>query len=157
MASDLGQFSLFGEHLMSRIKFTAKAIAKLKAPDPSGKQKLYWDTELTGFAVLCSGVSASKSYVVQRDLPGKRTRRVSIGAVNVLKIEDARERAKAVLADLYSGKDPTAGRARGVLTLRGALDAYLTARKDLRSASVRNYRFGVEKYLAPWLERPLRD
>jgi integrase len=142
---------------MSRIKLTGKAIAKLPAPDPSGNQKLHWDTELTGFAVLCSGVSTFKSFVVQRDLPGKKTRRVKIAPVNVLTIEQARERARAVLADLYAGKDPKAGRGRGVFTLGKALDAYLAARKDLRPKSAHNYRFGVEKYLAPWLDRPLRE
>jgi integrase len=141
---------------MSRIKFTARAIAKLKAPDPSGKQKPHWDTELTGFGVLCSGVSTAKSYIVQRDLPGKKTRRVTIAPVNVLSISQARERARAVLADLYAGKDPKAGRRR-VMTLRGALDAYLAARKELRPKSAHNYRFGVEKYLAAWLDRPLRE
>jgi len=140
---------------MSKIKLTAKAIAKLAAPDPSGKQKLTWDTELTGFGVLCSGVTSAKSFIVQRELPGRRTRRVTLGPVNVLDLDEARTRAKAVLADMYAGRDPKAGR-RGAMTLRQALNRYLEARKDLRPATRRNYSL-IERYLRPWIDRPLRE
>jgi hypothetical protein len=42
------------------MKLTAKAIAKLAAPTANGKQQLFWDSELKGFGVLCSGVSHAK-------------------------------------------------------------------------------------------------
>ena len=45
---------------MPRIKLTEKAIDKLKAPTPGGRQVLYWDTELRGFGVLCSGKSTQR-------------------------------------------------------------------------------------------------
>src|SRR5262245_51492652 len=133
---------------MSKIKLTNKSIAKLAAPDPSGKQQLYWCDDLTGFGVLCSGVSNTKSFIVQRELKG-RTRRVTLGPVNVLGLEEARTRAKAVLADIYAGNDPKAGR-RGAMTLKQALDRYLEASKTLRPATRRNYRL-MERYLEPWL------
>jgi integrase len=139
-----------------KTRLTAKAIAKLAAPDPNGKQQAYWDTELTGFGVVCSGVSKAKSFVVQHELSGRRTRRVTLGPCNVLSIEQARERARAVLADLYADKDPKTGR-RGALTLRSTLETYLTARKDLRPKSRDNYRLNIEKYLTAWLDRPLRE
>ena len=60
---------------MPVIRLTEKAIAKLRAPDPSRKQSLHWDKSLKGFGVLVSGVSKAKSYVVQHVLPGGRTRR----------------------------------------------------------------------------------
>ena len=41
---------------MPNLKLTKTAITRLKAPDPSGKQTLHWDTELKGFGVLCSGM-----------------------------------------------------------------------------------------------------
>jgi hypothetical protein len=64
---------------MPRVKLTEKTIAKMKAPDPSGRQVLHWDTELRGFAVLCSGVSNARTYIAQRDLPNGRARRVTVG------------------------------------------------------------------------------
>ena len=65
---------------MPRIRLTEKSIDKLKAPDPSKRQVPHWDTELRGFAVLCSGVSNAKTFIAQRDLPHGRTRRVTVGA-----------------------------------------------------------------------------
>jgi hypothetical protein len=37
---------------MPSIRLTVKAIGKLMAPDPSGKQTPRWDTEVKGFGVL---------------------------------------------------------------------------------------------------------
>ena len=87
-------------YFMPTLKLTAKAIAALPAPDPSGKPKLYFDIELRGFGCLISGKTASKSYVVQRDLKGGKTRRVTIGAVNVLSLDAARAAAREVLSQI---------------------------------------------------------
>jgi integrase len=140
---------------VARLKLTERSIAKMKAPDPTGRQALHWDSELRGFAVLCSGVSNAKTYIVQRDLPNGRTRRVTVGGVNELTLEKARRRAADMLDDLRRGIDPK----RKIVdaTLRSTLDTYLAARKDLRPASIRSYRLGVERYLSPWLDRPLRE
>jgi integrase len=142
---------------MPRLKLTARAIGRLPAPDPSGRQKLHWDTELKGFGVLCSGTTDNKTFVVQRDLAGGRTRRVTIAPVNVLDLDKAREAAQVVLADFYKGVDPKAGRG-GEATLRSALEDYLRARAaNLRPGSTRAYRDSVEGHLTSWLETPLRN
>jgi integrase len=140
---------------MPSVHLTQRAVERLQAPDASGKQTLYWDAGLTGLAVLCSGKTGVKTYVVQRDING-RSRRVSIGPTNVFSLDAARKRAKELLADFYQGLDPKAGR-RGSLTLRAALEAYLAARKDLRPSSITDYRTSVERYLKPWLDTPLRE
>src|SRR5262245_29739501 len=101
---------------MPKIRITDRAIDRLKAPAPIGRQILNWDTELRGFGVLVSGVSSSKTYVVQRDVGG-RTRRITIAPTNVIGVAEARRRAELILADLYRGIDPKADR-RGVDTLR---------------------------------------
>jgi integrase len=141
---------------MPKLKLTARAIAKLVAPDPSRKQRLFWDTELRGFGVLVSGTTDAKTYIVQRDLPGGRTRRVTVAPVNVIDLDAARERAQLVLADFYQGIDPKAGR-RADLTLRSALAAYVEARADLRPGSARNYRDAVAHHLSAWTDLPLRN
>jgi integrase len=136
-----------------KLKLTQTAIQRLPAPHPTGKQKLVWDTDLKGFGVLVSGVTNSKTYVVQRDVNGK-TRRITVGAANVLDVSEARKRAELILADLYRGIDPKAGRKT---TLRSVLEDYLETNKKLRPASVADYRAGVERYLKDWLDRPLKD
>jgi integrase len=140
---------------MPKIKITDRAIDRLKAPAPTGRQTLYWDAELRGFGVLVSGVSSSKTYVVQRDVGG-RTRRVTIAPTNVIGIAEARRRAELILADFYRGIDPKADR-RGADTLRSVLEAYLAARKGLRPKSVHVIRDAVERHLEPWCDWPLCD
>ena len=141
---------------MPRLKLTEKAIAKLKAPDPSGRQTLHWDSELKGFAVLASGVSNSRTYIVQRDLPTGKTRRVTVGAVNEITLDVARARAADMLDDLRRGIDPKEKKDIET-TLRKALDDYLIAATKLRPASIKAYRTGVERYLTDWLDTPLRE
>lgn len=60
---------------MPRLNLTQRAIAKLPAPHPDGKQTLYWDEELRGFGVQCSGKTNQKLFIAQRDVGG-RTRRI---------------------------------------------------------------------------------
>jgi integrase len=140
---------------MPKLKLTERAILKLAAPDPSGKQTLYWDTALKGFGVLVSGTTNSKTYIVQRALPDGRNRRVTIGAVNTLSLEKASALAGDMLHDLRHGRDPKAKVANP--TLRETLEAFLTARRDLRPASVSLYKYAVENKLSCWLDTPLRE
>ena len=144
---------------MPKLKFTEHRVAKLKAPDPSGKQVLHWDTDLKGFAVLCSGKSNTKTFVVQRDVNGK-ARRVTIGPTNVYGVEEARDEAIALIKDMRKGIDPKeqakSEKAKAV-TLRHALDSYLASRKTLRPTSASDYRKYIERYLGAWLDMPLRE
>src|SRR4051812_20460907 len=112
---------------MARCKLTVKAIEKLAAPTASGKQEVTWDIELRGFGVLCSGVSSSKAYIVQRDLPDGKTRRVTVAAVSEMPLPEARLAAQGLLLDLRKGKDP---KRKSDGTLQGALEGYLKANKE---------------------------
>ena len=91
---------------MPTLKLTEHQIDKLPAPDPSGKQVLYWDSERKGFGVLCSGVTNTKSYIVQRALPDGRNRRVTIAQTNILSLDQARRKAEEMLYALGQGDDP---------------------------------------------------
>ena len=151
---------------MPRIKLTQKAVDKLRAPDPSGKQVIHWDTEVRGFGVLCSGTTNARSFIVQRDVGG-RTRRLTIEKVprplrpgetredvKGMSLDEARREAEGKLADLGRGIDPKSGRGGG--TLRETLAAYLEANHRLAANSRRNYRDFVERHLGAWLDLPLR-
>lgn len=137
------------------IKLTERTIEKLTAPDPSGRQVLYFDADLKGFGVLCSGVSNARTFIAQRDLPDGRTRRVTLGGVAEISLTVARARAADALDDLRRGLDPKK-KSAGNATLRGTFETYLAARKDLRPASIKTYRRLFE-YLAAWAELPLRS
>jgi integrase len=137
---------------MPRLHLTERSISKLAAPDPSGRQTYFWDDALPGFAVLVSGTSNAKSYVVQRDIGG-RSKRINIGSVAELPLAKARERAREALDDLRQGILPAA-KADKNKTLRQAIED-LVARPDLRPASVRAYKMPL-RTLAAWADWPLR-
>ncbi|TPK88284.1 integrase family protein [Mesorhizobium sp. B2-4-17] len=137
---------------MSRIKLTERVIDRLAAPDPSGKQVLHWDADLKGFGVLCSGVTNTKTYVVQRTLPDGRTRRVTVAAANEMTLAKAREEAADALVELRKGRDP---KVRSV-TLQSALDTYIKRYKASLSENTQaNYKTMIERHLAKWLDKPL--
>jgi integrase len=138
-----------------KLKLTARAVSQIKAPDPSGRQQLFWDTEIKGLAVLVSGTTSARTYVVQRTIGAKGpTRRLTIGPVNTIDLEQAKDLGADMLNDLRRGIDPKAKTTNW--TLKEALDGYIAARKDLRPTSIRAYR-NIERTLADWLDTPLRD
>jgi integrase len=147
---------------MPSIDFNKRVIDRLPAPDPSGKQVLYFDKGQRGFGVLVSGTTATKTFIVQRKIKGSQNaRRISIDRTDVITLDVARERAIKLLAELGAGIDPREERrvtARRALTLGNALDGYLASRKDNLAAKTRHdYRATVERYLADWMELPLRQ
>ena len=83
----------------------------------------------------------------------RQTRRVALGRFPLLSVEDARKKALDALRKLYGGEDPRARSVAG-LTLRSALDAYLSGRK-LRDSSASDCRGVVERHGAKWLDKPL--
>jgi integrase len=146
--------SINKENEMPTTKLTQKTVDRLPAPDPSGKQVLHFDQDLRGFAVLCSGVSNARTYICQRAVNGK-SRRVTVGAANEITLAEARERASRILDDLRQGKDPKAKPAAAPMTLRDALEGYLSRRADLRPRTRDAYRWLVQGRLSAWLDLPL--
>jgi len=142
------------------LKLTKGATDRIRAPDQSGKQTIYWDTELKGFGVLASGKTTTKTYIAQKRLPDGRTRRVTVGAIGEFtRVEDARNRAGRLLGELRDGRDPKVERRKAASRDRSLsqwLAVYLDTRKDLRKRSAEEYR-RVKRHLAPWFDRPLRE
>jgi integrase len=141
---------------MPKVRLTKDVVENLKAPDPSGRQTLHWDEALSGFGVLVSGTTKVKTYVAQHRVNGLN-RRVTIARADVIDLDAARERARRVIAGMYLGDDPKRQPKPVTGTLREAFEAYIKGRKNLRPSSVRKYRSHINKHLADWLDRPLRD
>jgi integrase len=142
-------------------KMTKRAIERLPAPHPSGKQTLFWDVDRDppGWGVLVSGTTKAKTIVVQRKLPGGLTRRMTVTSFGTATdLDAARKTAVEVLDEIRRGNDPKAARRSAAgWTLKRALDEYLAARKDLAPKSVKGYRRSVERHLKPWLDLPLKS
>jgi integrase len=146
---------------MAAIKLTKTTMERLRAPHPSGRQKLVWDSEIKGFGLLLSGVTSARTFIVQRRLPDGRERRVTISGVAEWEaagktVDDARAEAGKLLVDLRAGRDPKLERRAG-LTVKQVLDEYLEGRAKLRERSKADMRKTVNRYLSHWLNMPLRQ
>ena len=114
-----------------RMKLTRERIRQIKPP--TAGEMTVWDTDVVGLGVRClpSGV---KSYVViYRAGYGRDgiARRMTLGKVSTLRLEDVREVALDIRGRVLKGEDPVAERRaqrreakRPALTLSEALDRY---------------------------------
>jgi integrase len=149
---------------MPRINLTETNIERkreLRAPHFSGRQTIYWDTNVRGFGVRVSGVTNQRAYVAQRDFRGGRKGpRITIAKVGELSLDEARGKAHDVFQDVRNNVDPRLRRRGGTpqaaMTLRQMLDLYLE-RQDLTENSQRGYRSVTDNHLADWMDRPLGE
>ena len=81
-----------------------KRVVDGLAADPAG-DRIGWDSELRGFGVRMK-LSGECTYPIQFRNAEGRSRRMTLGSVTVLKIEDARELARTKLALVRRGEDP---------------------------------------------------
>jgi len=98
------------------MKLTAKAVAALTElplkdldrPELGTKaEHIAWDDDLPGFGyrLRVSGSKILRTWVAQYKRAGA-TRRITLGAANVLSAEQARLAAKKVLGAVALGQDP---------------------------------------------------
>jgi integrase len=141
------------------MKWDAKSIARLALP--AGKtDAIYFDRDLPGFGLRLrdGGNGVRKSWIVQYRRAGG-TRRMLLGSAGVLSIEQARKRAKDILAKVQLGEDPQADkaeqRARETFSMRALGNDYLQAKKpNLRPRSF----VESERYLCgPLYFKPLQN
>lgn len=142
---------------MSRIRLTVKEVAKIRAnlPQEKKQQKFYRDSDLIGFGIRATCLRAT--YIVERpvgkDGPNKR---IELGDVNLVALDEARSIARELLSKLVAGIDPTKAEKRNAVpTLREALADYLE--RDLRDSTKKWYRYWSEKWLGDWLELPITE
>jgi len=67
-----------------------------------------WDIEIEGFGLRLrrSGADVRRTYVAQYRIPGRRTRRITLGPAEKLTASQAREAARKILARASLGHDP---------------------------------------------------
>jgi len=108
------------------VKITKRLVDSLQL-DP-GRDLFEWDDCLKGFAIRMTP-AGSASYLVQYRTPRGLTRRFAFARVGTLTPDQARTKARQLLADAEAGGDPSAQRheARKALTVEELCAAYLEA------------------------------
>lgn len=136
------------------MRLTRQTVAHLALSD--GKPEvIHFDETLTGFGVRIRA-GGKRTWVLFYRVDGKQ-RKATIGTVEVLSLDQARDAARKILAAVQLGSDPqgekAANRARAALTLGAVATRYLKAAKArLRTRSYEE----IERHLAQhWA--PLRD
>lgn len=108
------------------MKLTDTKISGLKL-DAGKADQIFFDDEIAGFGVRVRE-GGSRKFVLHYRIGGNQ-RRHTIGAVGVLKLDEARHRARRALVDLGDGKDPAAQKAEAKqqarLTFKAAADDYI--------------------------------
>jgi integrase len=138
---------------MARQKLTKGMV---EAIPPADQDVLVWDEALPGFGVRVKP-SGIRSYVVQyRSRESGASRRLTIGRHGpLLTFDQAKKRARTILADAIRGGDPVEERrrARGAPTMADLAADYLErhAMPKKRSKSVRDDRSMLDNKVLPRL------
>jgi integrase len=158
-----------GEKGSSKINLNKTAVENLPFTDQ--KYINVMDARLIGFGVRVG--PATKTYFVYSRVKGRVNDagryleiRESLGRHGVIKFEDARARAKAILEDAAIGITPDDRRQEKEtlqkadeskeVTLEDVFKEYLTWNKQLKESTRANYRTHLDSYLADWKDRPIR-
>lgn len=114
-------------------KLTKRVLDEARAPDG---ETILWDENLRGFGVRLQP-SGIKSFLVQYRNAGGRSRRMTLGRYGVLTVDEARKRAREVLAAVAKGNDPVADKQshRTAPTFAELTKQYLTEHVDRRNAA----------------------
>jgi hypothetical protein len=108
------------------VKLTKRVVLTI-LPDPS-RDRCVWDDEVRGFGLRIKPTGV-RSFMVQYRNSSGISRRVTLGRVGVLTVDQARALAKRTLADVIKGGDPASKRSedRHAMTVRQICRAYLDA------------------------------
>jgi site-specific recombinase XerD len=146
-------------------KITKRTVDAL-TPDPAGKDVFEWDSELRGFGVRMMP-SGRSSYLVQYRTPQGRTRRLAFAKTGTITPDEARGKARILLAKAAAGSDPSAQRHedREALTVAALCSRYMEAaraglvmtrfRKPKRPSTIMNDEGRVFRHIVPLIGKRL--
>lgn len=118
------------------MKFTKSAVGKLALPERRS-EIIVFDDALPGFGLRIR--AGGKRVWIAQYRVGTRQRRVTIGSDRVLDLDEARQQARTVLAQVHLGTDPQAQRATAkaaaAVTFGSVLPRYLARVEGRQRAS----------------------
>lgn len=140
------------------MRLTKPNIAKLELP-PGKSEAIVFDDALPGFGVRIR--AGGKRVWIAQYRVGKRQRRVTIGSVETLNPDKAREEARNILAKVHLGGDPQTekaeNRARASITLGTVAKRYLEecAQPNLKPRSYEEVERHLTRHWSPLKDLPI--
>lgn len=146
---------------MAIIKLTRRNVAAL---EPGKRRVIYYDTDLAGFGLRVEPTGRTTYFLEYRPGAGGRgvmKRRLTLGTTVEMTPEEARERARTLVAEIRLGADPASARskARTIPTFAAFATAHLDAMAEiatehpeqatLRIGTIRSYRSLLKRHVAP--------
>ena len=131
----------------NRFKFSEARLRDLPLP-AAGSRSVYYDTG-TAALQLRVGATGKKAFSVLRRPKGGRPERISIGKWPDISVEQARDKAKQIIAAFARAESPAEARrlAKAELTLGELLERYLSDRERAGKRSVDDLRAMWELWL----------
>ena len=129
-------------------KLTKRVVDALK---PEASEVVHWDTALSGFGVRV-WPTGRKSYIVKCRCRGRQIK-MTIGTHGPMTVEQARTKARGIIAEAKAGQDPSAehSQMRKSPTMKELgqrfLDEYVPT--HCRPTTEREYRRSVELFINP--------
>lgn len=139
------------EDKKQRVKLTKRLIDSITPPGAG--QVFLRDISLIGFAIRVT--HGSKSFVLERRIHG-RPRRITLGNYPPMTIEQAKDKAEALIGEIANGKDPAQERIdqRKEITF-GDLEEMYRERHLPRKRSAHADEWMLKSYLGNWKNRRL--
>ena len=142
------------------MKLTAATLQKLKLP-PGAADKIFFDDGLSGFGLRVRD-GGKRTWIAQYRV-GAKQRRVTLGTVENLDPQAARQRAKDVLSKVHLGGDPQTEkaerRAQASVTVGVMVERYLAERaaKRLKPRSFEEVERHLKKHWSALSGLPIRS
>ena len=137
------------------IHFTQARIKALQPPD-NGRVE-YYDDEEKRLTCRVSSTGSKTFYVVK--WANNKVHRVSLGKVDDITVTTARQKAAATVSEINAGINPTAAKRKLSIAqtkLGDVLEQYIAGR-DLKSLTVKDYRYKLKHGFSDWLNKPINN
>ena len=137
------------------MKLTNASLARLKMP--AGKSDhIEFDETMPGFGVRIrnGGAGEHRTFIAQYKT-GTRHRRINLGNVTKVNLEDARTQAKIIFGKVAMGEDPAAAKNTARAEASRRLDAIIANYLEAKQTEIRARTYAIAKYQLETLWKPL--
>jgi len=140
--------------MQKNINFIKKTLDSLKLPDKN-KRHYFYDTKIKGLELMVTE-QGTKSFKVYRKFNGKPVR-VTLGKYPEMTIENARNEAQRVIADMIRGKNPNEEKKniRNEITFGEMFKIFMERHSKVMKKTWKADEGEIKRFLSPWFNKKL--